>query len=165
MRLLFTLSAIVLSTLPAWAMPLPKATGPIVLTVTGAIDNVDENGKAEFDMAMLEALEQKETTSLTPWYDGEMTFRGPLATALLNCVGAHGQTVHVTAINDYSADIPIADLIDNPVIFATHLNGDQMSVRDKGPIFVIYPFDEHPELYNESYFGKSVWQVVSIDIR
>ena len=39
-----------------------------------------------------------------------------------------------------------------------------MSVRDKGPIFVIYPFDEAPELYNETYFGRSVWQAVSVEV-
>ena len=165
MRAMTLIALTMLAAGPAAAMPMPKATGPVVLTVTGAIDNGDADGKAEFDMAMLEALQQKETTTLTPWFDGETTFKGPLATALLDAVGANGAIVHVTAINDYSADIPISDLTDDPVIFAIRINGEIMSVRDKGPIFVVYPFNENPDLYNEAYFGKSVWQVVSIDIR
>jgi hypothetical protein len=165
MRALTITALAMLAAAPAAAMSLPKPTGPVVLTVTGAIDNVDADGKAEFDMAMLEALEQKETTTATPWYDGKVTFKGPLATTLLEAVGAHGDTVHVTAINDYSADIPVTDFANDPVIFATHINGEPMSVRDKGPIFVVYPFDENPNLYNEAFFGKSVWQVVSLDVR
>ena len=39
-----------------------------------------------------------------------------------------------------------------------------MSVRDKGPLFVIYPFDEAPELNNETYYGRSAWQVKSIEV-
>jgi hypothetical protein len=165
MRALTLIALTVLAAGPAAAMPMPKPTGPVLLTITGAINNADADGKAEFDMAMLDALPQKETTTLTPWYDGETTFTGPLATALLDAVGAHGATIHVTAINDYSADLPMSDLSDDPVIFATRINGEVMSVRDKGPIFVIYPFSENPDLYNEAYFGKSVWQVVSIDVR
>ena len=165
MRALTLIALTVLAAGPAAAMPMPKPTGPVLLTITGAINNADADGKAEFDMAMLDALPQKETTTLTPWYDGETTFTGPLATALLDAVGAHGATILVTAINDYSADLPMSDLSDDPVIFATRINGEVMSVRDKGPIFVIYPFSENPDLYNEAYFGKSVWQVVSIDVR
>ena len=39
-----------------------------------------------------------------------------------------------------------------------------MSIRDKGPIFMIYPFDKNPELYNEKYFSRSVWQIKSIEV-
>jgi len=39
-----------------------------------------------------------------------------------------------------------------------------MSLRDKGPIFVIYPFDKHPELLNEVVFSRSVWQVTEIKV-
>jgi hypothetical protein len=40
-----------------------------------------------------------------------------------------------------------------------------MPVEGKGPLFIVYPFDLHPELYNDVYFGRSVWQVKTIDIR
>ena len=57
------------------------------------------------------------------------------------------------------------DFANYPVILATRLDGAEMSVRDKGPIFVIYPFDDAPELNNETYFGRSAWQVKSIEVR
>ena len=40
-----------------------------------------------------------------------------------------------------------------------------MAVREKGPLFVIYPFDADPSLFNEKYFNRSVWQVKAIEVR
>lgn len=150
---------------PSHAAPLPMPAGNVVLTVSGNIANGSADGSAKFDMAMLDALPQRTTTTVTPWYDGERTFKGPLGSELLDLVGAHGTVVHVTAINDYSADIPIEDFRTSPIILATTIDGERLSVRDKGPLFVIYPFDYDPSLYNEATFGRSVWQVVAIDVR
>jgi len=147
------------------AAELPAPTGEVVLTIDGTIANTNGSGTASFDLAMLDALPQRTTTTKTPWYDGEESFSGPIGQALLDAVGAQGTTVTVRALNDYSADIPIEDFAANPVIFATRLDGETLSVRDKGPLFVIYPFDLDPALYNEVYFGRSVWQVTAITVR
>ena len=85
--------------------------------------------------------------------------------ALLDAVGAKGTTLKVTALNDYAAEIPVEDFRKWPVILATRRDGAEMPVRDKGPLFVIYPFDVDKTLYNEKYFNRSVWQVKSIEIR
>lgn len=45
-----------------------------------------------------------------------------------------------------------------PVIFATRKDGKAMTVRDKGPIFIIYPFDLDRLLYNEKIFPRSAWR-------
>lgn len=159
-------TAMLFASLPtAFAAPLAPPTGDVVLTVSGDIDFAGEGGTIKFDMAMLDALPQHVTTTETPWYDGARTFKGPLGSEILEAVGAFGTVVHVTAINDYSADIPIEDFMKHPVILATTIDGEQLSVRDKGPLFVIYPFDLDPDLYNEAIFGRSVWQVVSIEVR
>ena len=72
--------------------------------------------------------------------------------------------LRVTALNDYVTEIPVADFRDNPVILATAIDGKSLSVREKGPIFIIYPFDEQPSLNNETYYGRSAWQVKSIEV-
>jgi len=148
-----------------FAAELPAPVGEVVLTVEGSIANTNGEGRAAFDLAMLDALPQRTTTTKTPWYDGEESFSGPVVEMLLEAVGATGTTVTVRALNDYSADIPIADFKANPVILASRLNGEVLSIRDKGPLFVIYPFDLDPALYNEIYFGRSVWQVTSLTVR
>lgn len=146
------------------AADLSMPEGPVILTVSGNITNTNGDDVARFDHAMLEKLEQRTTTATTPWFEGAHDFTGPLASAILEAVGAQGQTMRVVALNDYSADLPIQDTRDFPIVFATHFDGQIMSVRDKGPLFLIYPFDEYPELFNEVYFGRSVWQIDGIEV-
>lgn len=157
------LAAALLST-PSLAAELAQPAGPVVLEVTGKITHTNVGAAAAFDMAMLDALTARTTTTTTPWYDAAKSFSGPLGSALLDAVGATGTTLKVKALNDYVTEIPVSDFRDYEVILATTLDGEPMSVREKGPIFVIYPLDEQPSLNNETYFGRSAWQVKSIEI-
>ena len=146
------------------AQELSAPAGPVVLTVSGAITHTNSDGAALFDQAMIDALAQHSITSETPWYDGAQTFSGALVSGLLEAVGATGSALTVTALNGYSAEIPNADVLENQVILASRVNGKLLSVRDKGPLFVVYPFDSNPELFNELYFGRSVWQLTAITV-
>lgn len=146
------------------AAPLPKPSGQIILDIDGAIGTTNTGTVAQFDLAMLDTLPQRETVTTTPWYDGPQTFSGPLLRELLAAVGATGSTLRVVAINDYAVEIPVSDAADYPVILATRHAGDLMSVRDKGPLFVVYPFDEVPSLVNELFFSRSAWQVRRIEV-
>jgi hypothetical protein len=40
-----------------------------------------------------------------------------------------------------------------------------MPVRDKGPLFIIYPFDSKPELKSQTFYGRAVWQVAKIVVK
>lgn len=148
----------------AYAGGLTEPEGEVILTVSGNITHTNGPDVARFDRAMLDALERRTTTASTPWFDDAHDFEGPLAAAILDAVGATGSTMRVIALNDYASDEPVSDARDFPIIFATHLDGEIMSVRDKGPLFLIYPFDEFPELFNEIYFGRSVWQITRIEV-
>jgi hypothetical protein len=149
---------------PAEAGQLPVPSGPVVLEVTGLIANTNDGASADFDLAMLSTLEGGTTITSAPWYDGVHEFSGPLGAAMLTSVGASGTMLRVTALNDYVTEIPVSDFLDYEVVLATALDGKVLSIRDKGPIFIIYPFDEKPELNNETYYGRSAWQVKSIEV-
>lgn len=164
LKLALATSLALITPVSAIAEQLAAPTGRVLLTVSGNIANSNVEGMAQFDLAMIDGLEQHTTLTQTPWYDEAGEFSGPLASALLDAVGATGTMVTVTALNDYSAEIPIGDFLDHSVILASRLDGEELSVRDKGPLFVIYPFDLEPDLYNEVYFGRSVWQVTSIAV-
>ncbi|MDN2581669.1 molybdopterin-dependent oxidoreductase [Aquibium sp. ELW1220] len=153
-----------LSITTALAAPLGEPAGETVLTITGDIANTNGDGVATFDKAMLEALERRTATMETPWTEGKVAFEGPLLKAILDAAGAQGKTLIVKALNDYSAEVPMEDAQDFPTMLAIRMNGEEMSVRDKGPLFMIYPFDKHPELYNEKYFSRSVWQIKEIEV-
>ncbi|NLH79787.1 MAG: hypothetical protein GX458_02935, partial [Phyllobacteriaceae bacterium] len=132
---------------------------------TGKIAETNVDGAAVFDRAMLQALPGRVTETSTPWTKGVIRFAGPLGSAFLDAVGASGTTLHVVALNDYAVDVPIEDFRKWPVILAISKDGAPMSVRDKGPIFVIYPFDLDPSLYDERIFSRSAWQVKAIEVR
>lgn len=145
---------------------LPRPTGRVVLTVTGAIDCTNApDGRAEFDRETLGALGLSELTTRTPWTDGEVTFEGVLARDLMAAVGARGTTARAVALNDYEADIPLADFERYPVLLAMRADGEPLRVRDKGPLWVIYPWSRHPELGDADTRGKSVWQLELLDVR
>lgn len=148
----------------ALAQALPQPTGPVVLTVSGPLGQTNADGTARFDMAMLEALPQRETRTTTPWHEGLQTFSGPRLSDLMAALGATGSELRVVALNDYAASVPWSDLETYPVILATRHNGNPMPVRQHGPLFVIYPFDEHPEIRTEVHFGRSVWQIDRIEV-
>ena len=149
----------------ATAGELPSPKGPVVLTVSGRIANTNAGKTAEFDLAMLEALPGRTAKVNTPWAEGVNAFQGPLTRAVLETVGAAGTKLKVTALNDYSAEVPAEDFIKFDVILALKKNDAYLPVRNQGPIFVIYPFDLNPSLYNEVYFSRSVWQVKSIEVQ
>ena len=154
--------AVALATSNAWA--LDKPAGPVVLTLRGKVSIANEGGAAHFDMAMLEKMAQRSITTRTPWYDGPRKFTGPLLRDVLQAAGAKGATVRAVALNDYKVDIPFDDAQKFDVVMARLLDDKPMPVRDKGPLFIIYPFDEKSELRVPQYFSRCAWQLRTIEI-
>jgi hypothetical protein len=137
----------------------------VVLTVTGAIGLTNAPGRAEFDLDMLERLGLGRLTTWTPWTDGEVEFQGVLARRLMAAIGANGTEVDALALNNYQQTIPLEDFERYDVLLATRVNGELMRVRDKGPIWIVYPWSAHPELDDFATREKSVWQLSTLHVR
>ncbi|WP_255990137.1 hypothetical protein [Chitinolyticbacter albus] len=135
--------------------------GPVVLTISSAIEH-GQPGPALFDDAMLQRFKQYRLTVPTPWYPQPQTFEGPLLRDVLAAVGMRGTQLSLRALNDYVTIIPIDDSQRYNVILARKRNGKLMTVRDKGPLFVMYPFDTHVELRNTEYYRRCAWQLMQI---
>lgn len=156
--------AVGLAWLSTHAIALEPPKGTVILVVSGNVGQANVGDEAHFDKAMLEALDQYETVTRTPWYNGEVRFAGPLGRSVLKAAGAEGETMRVVALNEYASTIPVSDFDNYDVILAMQANGKDLRIRDQGPLFVIYPFDQHPELLNEEILMRSVWQVARIDV-
>lgn len=141
--------------------PVEKA----ILTISGKISVTNKGDTAQFDRPMLEALGMETVETTTPWYNGTVKFEGVSLDKLMKHVGASGERAVVVALNDYSSEIPVEDFSKYKVILALKRDGEYMPVRDKGPLFVIYPFDSNPELKSQTFYGRSVWQVAKIIIK
>ena len=143
---------------------LPSPTGSVILTVSGAIENTNSGSNAEFDLEMLQTLPTVSFTTETVWTEGEQTFVGVELFDLMNTLGASGNTIRATALNDYAVEIPMTDAIQGGALLAYHMNGEEMSVRDKGPLWVMYPFDANSDYRNQVYYARSIWQLDRIEI-
>ncbi|MFB2553524.1 molybdopterin-dependent oxidoreductase [Ensifer soli] len=164
-RLLTAATLLAASLIPMRAEALDAPKGEVILTVTAPkLEHPNVDGTAQFDRAMLEALDGRTGRMETPWTEGSVSFSGPLLRAVLDAAGAHGTSLKVIALNDYAADVPMEDATAIDTMLATRMDGEPMSVRDKGPLFLVYPFDKDPGLFNEKYFSRSVWQIKTIEV-
>lgn len=143
-------------------LALPKDR--VILSVSGRIEASNKDGSAEFDRSMLEALGTESFETTTPWYNGPVKFEGVRMQKLMQAVGAFGKVVTAIALNDYTTDIPIADFEHYGVLLAMKRDGNDMPVRDKGPLFIVYPYDSKPELKSQKFYSRSAWQVSKLEV-
>jgi len=164
-RSLFPALALVVATaLPAWAQSLAEPEGEVILTVSGALDVTNVGGTAQFDLEMLEALDATTFETSTIWTEGTHSFTGVSLDTLLERLGVEGETLRATAINDYAVDIPVSDAVEGGPILAYRMDGETMSVRDKGPLWVIYPYDASSDYRSEVTYSRSIWQLDRIEV-
>ena len=136
----------------------------VILTVSGNIDNTNVNGEAQFDRQMLEQLPQTKITTHTPWTEGLHVYEGVLLNTLLKQVGASGHKLVAKALNDYHTEIDLESLGDYPILLAFKTDGAFMRVRDKGPIWIIYPLSDYSELDTIKHYENMIWQLSSLEV-
>jgi hypothetical protein len=115
-------------------------------------------------VADLEAMPQHTLVTSNEFTDGEVTYVGPLARDVLARIDLDGvRYLRLKALNDYYIDVPTKDFKRYDVIFALEANGQRLSRRDKGPLWLMYPISDHPELADPLYNARLIWQVVKVE--
>lgn len=112
----------------------------------------------------LKQLGASEIKTSTLWTDGVHQFTGVSLSDLLTHLEAQGETIEATAINDYAITIPVSDAVAGGPIIAYAMNGAPMSRRDKGPLWVVYPFDSDAKYRTETIYSRSIWQLNKIKV-
>jgi hypothetical protein len=141
----------------------PRAA--VILSIQGQIGDCNSGFEVQFDLALLESLPRREVRTQNPWKEGTATYEGVLLRDLLKFVKANGTVLRIAALNDYSADMKVADTETIDVILAFKRDGKYMPVREKGPLFVVFPFSDQPSLRVQQRFAQSVWQVSRITVK
>jgi len=157
-------AAIPLTFSAAFAGALGTPAGKVVLTISGKIGESNSPKGAEFDMAMIEKLPQRTFTTVTPWETQPIQFTGPLLRDVLAAVKAQGTVIKAMALNDFQSAIPVEDAMKYDMVMALKMNGQPISVKTKGPLFIVYPYDAKPELRSAVYYERSPWQVKSLTL-
>ncbi|GAA0285192.1 oxidoreductase [Rhodovulum strictum] len=158
--------ALALSAPALWAdpAPLPSPSGPVVLTVTGEIAVANDGAAAVFDMDMLRALPATTIRTTTIWTTGKLDLTGVPLDALLARLGVEGGRLTATAINDYAVEIPVSDAVPGGPIIAYLENGAEMPRRKRGPLWIVYPYDDSPAYRTDVIYSRSIWQLDRIDV-
>lgn len=148
--------------------PLRAPRGEVILTVTGAITQTNATTAAgpaaELDLALLESFGLTRFTTGTVWTDSPHSFEGVDLAHLLATLGARGSSLRLTALNDYAVEFPIGEAVPGGPMLALRMADVALSPRDKGPLWMVYPYDHKPEYRNEISYSRSIWQVVQIEV-
>ncbi|WP_247745040.1 oxidoreductase [Shimia sp. R11_0] len=139
-------------------------SGSVVLTVSGKIDTTNVGDTAQFDLDMLRAFPATSFSTTTIWTDGVQMFTGVSLALLLDTLGSTGNTLRVSAINDYSIEFDTDVLQADAPILAYELNDEQMHRRDKGPLWLVYPYDAKESFRTAKVYAHSVWQLDRIEV-
>jgi hypothetical protein len=139
----------------------PAASSDAILTVSASHPAAVA---VDLDLAALEQMPHHAIATSTPWTEGVSSYEGVLLRDLLHQLGVSGATIKLIALNDYAITIPAADFDKYDVVLAYSRDGQAMPVRDKGPLWLVYPLDGHPELNNEETHAKMIWQVRRLEV-
>jgi hypothetical protein len=165
----------------AQAQALKAPSGPVILTVTGAIaqsnrgpfdantDALFKNQQvtfqraAAFDLAMIEALGMQMVEADYPQGGALHRFEGPLLRDVLKAVGANGSVLKVAALDGYVQDIEMREIEQWPIVLAVKQDGTYLATGGFGPTRVVFPRRDIPALANRND-DKWVWAVVHIAV-
>ena len=158
-RFLLTLAAFGMAI--AQTIASPAFADEVILTV-----NDLRNGQTKtFTEADLLALPQQSFETTTIWTETEpKTFSGPALKTVLDTMSSTPANLRLYAINDYNVTLPEKRLEDIVPIVAMRIDGEAFSVREKGPLWIVFPYDKDSRYQSEEYFTLSVWQLNKIDI-
>ncbi len=149
---------------PVVAEQVPSPQGQVILTVSGDIvlTNIDET--LQFDRQTFVAIDDTTVETTTIWTEGRHIFQGVSLHALTELLGVTEGTLLTTAVNDYTVEIPVADAVPGGPIIAHTMDGAEMSVRDKGPLWIVYPYDSSPDYQTAVIHSRSIWQLDRIEV-
>jgi len=135
----------------------------VVLTVTGK-HGFDTDEEAALNFGTIRQLPSFSFTTKTPWTEGEDNWEGVRLSVLLAHLGTSSTQFRAWADDGYEATFKGVDIEKYPVILAYKKNGEYLSLRDLGPLWIMFPFDDHSELDELPIYEISVWQLSRIEI-
>ncbi len=155
------MAALVSGPAGADALPLDK----VLLTVKLIPGGRGAPRVLHLDLATLQALPHRRFTTTTIWTRGPQRFEGVLLRDLMLALGARpGAMLLAHATNAYSARIPLSSATDPGPIVAYLRNGKPMTLRENGPLWLVFPYDADRRWQTEVVYSRSIWQLDQITI-
>jgi hypothetical protein len=123
------------------------------------------NESTVLDWSDLESLPQATIKTASPYFEGEVEFSGPTLRSVINQIDAsEKKKITFIALNNYRVSGDITKLLSMDAIVATRQDGKTMSIRQRGPFWVMLPLSDRPELDHEDFHRFMVWQLDQIKL-
>jgi hypothetical protein len=142
-----------------------KADDAVRLGVTISATNA-----VEFSIDELRAMGETSFSTTTPWTKGTQKFEGVTGAQIVAALEAKGakpdaESVLAVANNDYSIVVPYEVFAQPTTLIAFSQNGAAMPVRDKGPFWIVFPYDQDAKFLSSSYQSYSIWGLERLDFQ
>lgn len=137
----------------------------VLPTLVSASDTLGiKNGDVSIELSTddIANLTQTSFETTTIWTEGEIEFSGPSLKSVLELADITDGVVSLTAINEYTIEIAVSDITDDAPIVANKMNGKPFNRREKGPYWIVFPYDSDKKYQQEEIYAVSIWQLVSI---
>lgn len=112
-----------------------------------------------YNLHDLDEMERVEFTSASPWTEGQNLYSGVPLLSFMQSLGSDVSRIEITARNNYVVEFSLDDVTPDWPILATHIDGVPIPNRTKGPFWVVYPYDDVPDLRREDIYARSIWQI------
>ncbi len=141
----------------------PVPDGEPALIISGNLSKPNVGDEIHLDLEWIKSLPSFSFTTDTPWSEGKQDFLGVRLSVLFDTLGITSKSFSALALDNYKADVD-TDWYKYPVIIAYQHNGADISIRRLGPLRIIFPFDDYPELLNDYNITAAVWQLTHIEL-
>ena len=147
-----------------WMLSLTHVSAETILTAV-LNQGSDAEKSVSFTVEELLAIGSHTLETGNDYVEGKKQFTGPLVRDVFAHLGVEEvKLARMTAANDYSVEITADEFEKYDVIFALNMDGTRLSMRDKGPIWLMYPVSDHEELQKPIYNSRLIWQLVEVVI-
>ena len=142
-------------------------SNPLVADEAAVLTVVEANQPTPIKLSLdaIKAMGRTEISTATPWTDGVQHFTGITGAEFVKSLKVTGGAVTAIAANDYQVTIPWDVLASDSTLIAYERNGEPMSVRDKGPLWIVFPFDSDAKYLTATYKSYSIWSLTSVEFR
>lgn len=121
------------------------------------------NRTVQLTESELLALPQQQFKTHHSWSTEPETFSGPLLEDVLKVACGGAEKINMKALNDYAIDVDFTVAKSLKPIVAHSINGTRLSVREKGPLWIMVPSDDL-KVTSKELDGMLIWQLSNIII-
>lgn len=112
----------------------------------------------------LRSLPQQTFKTSHTWTNAPEELSGPLLADVLQLACPKPKKIYIRALNEYSVSVAFDKVKKYEPILVMSANGKPLSIRDKGPLWVMINFDRFKEIPERSLDEMLVWQLYYISI-